>query len=204
MTFADITAEMVARGAEDNATRNGVWANLAYKEIVNARDWPFTETFVAGSANAGFVTIADFRKAGWVGDTSQTGTIPGLRLHRTTYDAIGRDGGEEVAVAGSPEFWWYRASDTSVRAYPFGGTLYVRYYKRATALTGVQEPIFLSDYHYLIVDRAMVEVLKDNQQYQEAGLALQLFERGLAKMAEEYGVDSVEHDYIDAGTPYDG
>lgn len=196
--------ELVARGAEDNDTRNGVWINHAYKEIVNGKDWPFTETFVAGVAGTGFVTITDFRKAGWVGDIGPTGDLPGRRLYHTTYDAIARDGGEEIDVAGTPEFWWYRDSDTTIRSYPFGSTLYVRYYKRPTSLFVDNEPIFDEAYHYLIVDRAYVEVLKDNQQFQEAGLALQLYERGLAKMAEEYGVDSNEHDYIDVGTPYDG
>lgn len=203
MDFAELLAEMVARGAENNPTRNGVWINLAYHEIVNSKDWPFTEAFETGAAGTGIVEVPLFRKAKFVGDVS-SGDIPGRRLHKAKFEVLARDGVININDTGTPEYWWLQQNPTAIVGYPAGGTIFVHYTARVADLTGTNEPVFDPAYHYLIVDRAMVEVLKDNDEDDEAVKKLQLFERGLAKMAEEYGVDSIEHGYIEVIDPYDG
>jgi len=205
VTFADITAEMAARGSEAGATRNGVWANVAYRMILNAHDWPFTVTTATGTAGAGSVAVSTFRKAIVVGDVEDSALPPGNRLHKITFEEVAEDlEGQDIAVAGTPEFWWYDAVAGSIKTYPLGGTIYARYYQRLAPLTGVQEPVFDEEYHNLIVDRAMVEVHKDSSEFDVATAALNQYYVDLAAMARDYQVYSREHGYIQVPDAYDG
>jgi len=205
VTFADITAEMAARGSEAGATRNGVWANVAYRMIVNAHDWPFTITATTGTVDAGGVAVSTFRKAIVVGDLGSTALPPGRRLHKITYEEIAEDiEGEDIVVAGTPEFWWYDGAAGLINTFPKGGTIYARYYQRLAPLTGVQEPVFDEEYHNLIVDRAMVEVHKDSSEWDVATAALNQYYVDLAAMARDYQVYSREHGYIQVPDAYDG
>jgi hypothetical protein len=209
LTFATILAELVARGAEDNSARNGVWVNNAYKEIVNAYDWPFTYTAVTGDSGAGTADTPYLRKAILVGDISDDELVtPGRPLSKITlaelsdvYEV------EDANPTGRPEFWYLEASspgDEQIVAYPPSGTLFVRYHRFAATLTGSDVPMFRDDYHYLIVDRAMVEVKKDNNEYDAAEQVLRFYERGLARMAKELQVYSREGSYVQVPNPTDG
>jgi hypothetical protein len=206
MTFAELLAELVARGAENNPTRNGRWINLAYREIANAYDWPFTEVTATGTAGTGIVAVADVRKVHVVGDISAAPTkVPGRKLDRITFDELSEDLHiEDVAQTGIPEFWWLDSADTTIKGHPLGGTIYVRYQKRLAELTGVDVPAFNAEYHLLIVERAMSDVYADIPEDDASARALQRYERGLLKMASDYQVNSREHSYIQVGEPYDG
>jgi hypothetical protein len=201
---------MVSRGAEDNSARNGVWANIAYKEIVNAADWPFTFTAVTGGADTGQADVPLARKIIFVGDVSGDDTkVPGRKLHRITpAELMDFYGTEDFYEAGPAIFWYYEASAPSgteqVVSFPSSGTLFVRYQMRATTLSGSDVPIFHADYHYLIVDRAMVEVLKDNHEWDEARTAMQFYKQQLAEMQRDLLGYAREGTYIDAGSPGDG
>lgn len=210
MTFAELTSELVARGAVSDSTRNGRWINVAYRRIGNAYDWPFTEAVATGATGAGSLQLTDFRKAQYVGDLAQTsGVTPGFPLARITPAELAEEYGiSNLAAAGTPSFWWL---DTSVgpalpniRTYPLGGTVYVRYQKRLDELAGSQAPVFDEEYHSLIVDRAMVEVYRDAD---EQGLAKDLmnqFREDLASMAQDYEVYSRQGSYIQVVDPTDG
>lgn len=204
MTFAELISELVARGAEDNDTRNGRRINKAYRRILNAYDWPFTLTTATGSSGAGAVTITDLRKVILVGDVSD-GTVPGRRLKKISYEELVEDVGvEDISVTGTPEFWWYDAVGTAINTYPVGGTVYARYYKRVDQMTDPDSPIFDEEYHDLIVDRAMIEVYKDNDEFQKAREEQAEFLTSLGAMASDYQIYSREHGYIQVLDPRDG
>jgi hypothetical protein len=205
MTFADITAEMTARGSEASSARNGVWANVAYRMILNAHDWPFTVTATTGTVGAGGVAVPTFRKAIVVGDLGSTALPPGTLLRKITYEELAEDiEAEDIVVAGTPEFWWYDAVAGLINTYPKGGTIYARYYARSAPLSGVNEPAFDEEYHNLVVDRAMVEVYKDSSEFEAATALLNQYYVDLAAMARDYQVYSREHGYIQVPDAYDG
>lgn len=203
MTFADLKTELVARGAENDDDRAGFWINIAYRKIINAQDWPFTEIVTIGTSGAGLVAITDVRKIITVGDVSDGGSGPGRRLKRISFPELVEDlGVEDVGETGTPEYWWMASG--SILAYPLGGTIFVRYHKRVPELTGVTEPIFDAEYHPLIVDRAMVEVYKDADEFAAAKEALNQYYIDLAEMTKDYQVFSREHGYIQVHDATDG
>lgn len=206
MTFADLQTEIIARGAQNDATRNGRWLNLAYHEIANAYDWPFTEVTATGASGAGVVAVADVRKVIVVGDVSGTGgLVPGRKLRKITFTELAEEFDiENVAQAGTSEYWWHDPTAGQIKTYPLGGTIYVRYYKRLVDLSGSLVPVFDAEYHNLIVDRAMVEVYKDTPEFDLVQPQLQDYLVRLGRMAQDYQVLSREHSYIQVVNPYDG
>lgn len=206
MTFMDLRDEMVARGALDDINRNGERINLAYRAITSAFDWPFLETTATGTSGAGSVAVSDLRKVILVGDLDQGGgSEPGRLLQAVRFEELAEDlDVQDIGLTGTPDWWWYDATDATIKSHPLGGTLFVRYYKRPAPLSGIDVPAFDEAYHLLIVDRAMVEAYKDTDDYQAARDALQLYTDGLGGMAQDYEVNKREHSFIQVGTPYDG
>lgn len=206
MTTTEMVTELVARGAEVNTTRNEQWINLAYKEIWNAYEWPFAEAEVTGGAGVGFVAMpADFRRAIYVTD-KQLGTVPGRPLSPITMAELQEEYGIEnfALTSSAPEFWYYDPILTQVKAYPVGGTIYMRYYKRAATVAGATVPSIPVDYHMLVVQRALVEVYLDNDEQGNAEKELAFYDRQLKEMADDFEVISRAPSYIQAGNPYDG
>lgn len=207
MDFLDLRQELVDRGALDDPTRNGNRIDAAYRIITNAFDWPFAVKTATGVADAGEVAVADLRKVIVVGDLSQAGSgdEPGRRLDAINYEELAEDlDVDDVGQTGTAQYWWYDAAAGAIKSYPVGGTLYVRYYKRFEPLSTATTPEFDEEYHLLIVDRAMVEAYKDTDDYAMARDALQLYQTGLAGMAQDYEVFKREHSYIQVVNPYDG
>lgn len=206
MTFADLKTELIARGAvDDGGTRLGQWVNMAYRRIANSFDWPFTEVTATGTALAGTVVVADVRKVQFVGDISASGAAPGRQLSKITIAELNEELLiDNVSTTGTPDFWYLDAATSTIKTYPSGGTVYVRYHKRLDPLTGVQSPVFDEEYHNLIVDRALVESYKDTDEFQAARELMQDFLGNLSAMAMDYQVYSREHSYIQVGEPFDG
>jgi len=207
VNFANVTDELIARGS-DGSGREGGWINLAYRRILNAYEWPFTEGTATGTAGAGFVQVADLKKVRFVGDIGQATAAPGYPLSKITVDELAEEYKiTSLTETGVPAFWWLdnSASPTPViRAYPVGGTLHVRYQKRIDPLTGTNSPVFDEEYHLLIVDRAMVEVYKDGEEWAAAKEALQMFAVDLGAMAQDYQVYARQGGYIEVPDPTDG
>lgn len=202
MTFTALVAEMVQRGAEDNSSRNLAWANLAYHEIINAYEWPFTEAEATGTVGAGTVSVSDFRKAMIVADKT---TTPGRALRQILVSELVEDFYiENLAESGTPEFWYFDGLTSTIKSWPLGGTIYTRYHKRVADAVGGDTPIFLSEYHNLIVEGAMVYVYADNDEQAQANTQYGKFLQGLGRMADDYGVVSRAPSYIQVGEPYDG
>lgn len=205
MTTTEMVTELVARGAEVDTTRNEQFLNLAYKELWNAYEWPFSLAEVTGSAGAGFVTEpSDFRKASYVTDKSG-GTVPGRPLDQINMEDLQEDYKfEDFAKTGTPEFWYRDPLLARIVTYPVGGTVYMRYWKRAATTTGATSMLVPAEYHMLIVDRALVEVYKDNDEQANAEKQLAFFDRQRLQMADDFGLISRATGYINVGTPYDG
>lgn len=208
MTFAELKTEFFARGTdylnEDAAgvTRAENWLNQAYREILNRHVWPFTIATQTGSAGAGTVAVTDLRKVLLVADTT-SGTTPGRPLRKATYDELVRDDEVDLNQTGSPAFYWIDQGAT-IRAWPVGGTIFVRYTKRVAPLTGTGTPIFAEEYHNLIIQRAMMLAYLDTDNFGAWAALKQEFEQALAMMAADYQLDTREVSYIQMRTPYDG
>lgn len=206
MNFAELKTELFARGTDyleeslDDVARAERWLNQAYRELCNLYAWPFLHAVIAGTAGAGNVAISDLRKIVSVADSSG-GQNPGLRLQRISYEDLVRDGAD-LNKTGTPEFYWVDGG-TTVRAWPIGGTITVRYIKRIAPLTGTQEPIFDEEYHDLIVDGAMLKAYKDSDNFEAAQSLRSEYDRGVAAMARDYLLDSREVQYVHV-EPYDG
>lgn len=208
MTFAELKAELVARGAENDATRNGRFINRAYHEIVNRYEWPFLIATNTGAAGAGVAPLGTFRKILLVADVSGfTGNGPGRKLQKITFEELTEDPllmVENVDRTGTPVFWYVDFQNSQIKTYPVGGTILARMVTRASDMTAVGDtPIFSDEYSLLIIDRAMVEVYKDNAEYESAAATMQNFERSLALMANDFMLDAREPSYIQVN-PFDG
>lgn len=206
MNFATLLTEFVARGAQDNDTRNGIWLNEAYQFILNNRGWPFTVAEATGTADAGEVVVTAARKIILVSDIS-SGASPGARLQRASLDTLSNEFAvEDITESGDPVFWWLDETETTptIKAYPVGGTIFARYYKRLDNLTGTDTPVFDEAYHELILDLAMVRVYKDNDDFETAGIARQDAMQSLGQMGQDYQWFAKEPEYIQVMSVTDG
>lgn len=204
MNFTDLKDEFFARGTDylnedaEGQARAERWLNQAYREILNLHAWPFLETVVTGTADAGSASVPDLRKIRFVQDVSQN---PEHKLHRVSVEDLVEEGAD-LDETGVPE-WYYVDGGNNVKAFPLGGTVRVYYIKRVAPMTGTDEPVFDEEYHDLIVDRAMMKAYKDSDNFEAAGALKQEFDAGVSAMAEDYLLDSREVQYI-LIDPYDG
>jgi hypothetical protein len=209
MNFSELKDELYARGAdylEDDAAsvaRAERWLNQAYREILNLHAWPFLQASATGTADAGEVTVSDLRKIRFVTDTDDGD--PGRKLTRVSLDELVADEDEsfDLTRTGRPEFY-YLDSDDTIKAYPVGGTIRVYYFKRVAPMSAdADEPIFDEEYHPLIVDRAMIKVYIDSDNFEQAAALREEYNLGLRAMAEDYLLESREVKFIPVD-PYDG
>lgn len=196
MTYAEIAAEVVNRGAQNNTGRLSLFINAAYKKIVNGDDWPFTLADATGSAGAGFValTSSTFRKIILVTDVQSS--TPGRPLTRTTLDELVDYGDVDATLTGTPDLWYYDAVAAQVKAFPVGGTVKVRYHQRVADLSGANAPVFHADYHYIVVKQAVVYVYEDRDNLQAAATLQSDVDRDLAAMREDYQINARDHLFI--------
>jgi hypothetical protein len=204
MNFTELKDELFARGTnyleEDAETeaRAERWLNQAYREILNLHVWPFLQTTATGTAGAGEVAIADFRKIRVVTDIS-----PGYDVHlgRSSFEELLVDFGD-LTDTGDPE-WYYVDGTATVKAFPVGGTIKVYYIKRVDPMSGTDTPVFDEEYHNLIVDKAMVKAYIDSDNFEAAAALREETNLALTAMAEDYFLDSRETMFIPV-EPYDG
>lgn len=140
MTFAELVQECQDSGLDHlSDTRAGRFVNLAYKRIYNRELWPWRLTETTGVAP---VTIA--------GTIRQVLTSDGYSIPPANEENI-ENNGNQLSYAGAAQVW-YHDKDRKVRTFPVDGdTLTIRYYAKATDLSGVLAPDLPDDYHYLVV-----------------------------------------------------
>lgn len=200
MNFTELKEELYARGTdyleEDAAgvARAERWLNQAYREILNLHAWPFLQTSVGGGTP---MVIQDLRKILYVVDAS-SGTSPGRPLHRISRADLVHDGEDESQI-GTPESYYVYVENGLVllTTHPQGDNVSVSYIKRVPLLSATDEPVFEEEYHDIIVDKAMVKVYKDSDNFEVIpALKLEINER-LAAMAEDYMLDSREVQFLE-------
>lgn len=119
--------------------------NDAYQEICDLEDWPFLTATATGAAP---LSITDLRTV-----TSVWETTDRKRLPLTTYDELVWRG-LDLTTTGTPCEYWIDGL-TTVKTYPLGGTLSVRYIKTTDALVNTDdEPVIPARFRDVIVTGA--------------------------------------------------
>lgn len=207
MNFSELKTELFARGTdylnEDSAgvARAERWLNEAYREILNLNAWPFLQAITTGTAGAGLVSVPDLRRIRFVADASDGGT-PGRVLQRATLEDLVENDDADTTTTGTPNYYYVEGGNT-VYGYPLGGTIRVYYFKRVNPMSGTDTPVFSEEYHGLIVDRAMMKVYKDSDNFEASAALKQEYDAGVLAMAEDYLRDSRGVQFISVN-PYDG
>lgn len=181
-TFLQLQTELYARGFDylndggAGQTRAKTWTNQAYLELCEEDTWPFLLTTASGAAP---LAIADLASILRVTDTVQQQPLDPLP------EGVVIDEFTPVTTAGPPI--WFYLDDTTVRTYPVGGTLSVRYYKVPALLVANGDIAVVPDrFANLIVDGAVRRAHNDNDSASEAKQAEDERQRGLALMRQSF------------------
>lgn len=202
MNFAELKAELFARGSNyleedaDGVARAERWLNQAYQDILSLQVWPFLQVSAVAAGVGQPVSVPDLRKIRFVTDVEgESPSLPGRPLDRAILENL-VDDGLDLSTTGTPALY-YTTTGNFVVPYPLGGLLRVDYIKRVSPLSGTDSPIFDSQYHDLIIDKAMVKVYKDSDNMEQAAAVKEEYNEGVAAMAEDYMVESREPEYIE-------
>lgn len=157
-TLLTVRTEFEARGfthlGDSRATR---LINDAYQWLVKKALWPFREATSSGAAP---LTIADMDVIASVVDTANGNQ----KLHPKDRRELVRRF-QDLTTAGTP-LYYYIEGGSVVKTYPVGGTLSVRYWKNATALSGDSDPLIVPDsWVQLVIDRAAYRGLLDAENW---------------------------------------
>lgn len=159
MTRAQIVQEIIDRGYNYvKPSRIGDFVDRAYGFICSRRSWPFLEQTLEGTAP---LEVASLRKVTSVVIVDRQVTLQGASLEwlQTYYPDLTQTG---------PATFWYLDGDT-IKVYPTSEeVLKVRVLKREAALADGDEPLFSEEWQSLLIDLAVVECLKDDDEYEEA------------------------------------
>lgn len=186
--------ELFARGANyleesaEETARADRWLNQGYREIINLHAWPFLQ---ASATSAPPVSIPDLRRIlnVYVGSSNQP-------LKYVSIEDL-RHEGLDLSTTGTPEYY-YIGSGNSVHTYPVTTeSITARYIKRVNPLSGTEEPIFDEEYHNLIVDKAMVKVYQDSDNFEAAAALQTSIDTALQSMGEDYMVLSRDMQFIE-------
>jgi len=178
-TFLQLQTEFYARGYDylndggAGATRAKAWINQAYLELCEEEAWPFLLTTATGTAP---LAVADIGRVLSVIDTAN-GSNP---LDEVDEDEL-MDDFQPITTTGVPMYFY--VDDTTIRTYPVGGTLSVRYYKIPALLSANGDIAIVPDrFVNLIVDGAVRRAQNDNDDYSNARGTEEERQRGLDLM----------------------
>jgi hypothetical protein len=176
-TFLQLLTEFYARGfdylADDAAgiTRAKAWVNQSYLELCEEEPWPFLLTTASGAAP---LALTDIRSIHGVRDT-----VTNRVLHPADEDELADS--FTLTTTGSPTFFY--VDDTTVRTYPVGGTLSVRYWRVPAPLSADGDVAVVPDrFTNLIVDGAVRRAFVNVNAHTEAQAAEAERQRGLDLM----------------------
>jgi hypothetical protein len=160
MTLAELTNEVVGRGYDYEPTSRIESALQRHYQRLEARYvWPWREATKEGIPP---LEIKDLRDVLSVQDKTQERPIYG----QTRQWLVERF--PNLEEEGNPLWWWL--DNLTLRSFPVSkvDTFSVRYAKKPEALTEKTEPAMPSEWQYLIVDSAIVDLLKSNDEYSVA------------------------------------
>ena len=180
MTFAELIAEVQARGFDDLDDATGEarikrWLNDAYREITDAYPWPFLEANKEGTAPMTFTDLAHIHSL-----TDKTNGILLAPMDRRSVVALD----PKLSETGTASCW-YMEGDQVLKVYPAdtSSTFLARYIKRPAALAeSTDEPLIPTAYQGIIVDGAVVRALKNRNNYEAAQFVREEWQRGLNQM----------------------
>ncbi len=182
MTFADLVAELAARGfdyLQDDSTgvaRLKRWINAAYRtDICAVEPWPWLETSTTGTAP---LPITDLRDIMYVANLDEKYTLSVLDVR----DIAERD--PNGLATGPAVGYWLDGS--TVKVWPDDGVnLEVRYVRKPTALVSDGDtPLVPEEYRPLIVDRAAVLAYRDSDNWEAANAAQAMFVADMERMTD--------------------
>lgn len=156
-TFAELTQEVIGRGYNYEPTAVIESAIQRHYQRLEARYvWPWREATKEGIPP---LEIKDLRDILSVQDKTQERPIYG----QTRQWLIERF--PNIEEEGNPVWWWL--DNLTLRTFPTTkvDTFSARYAKKPEVLTEKAEPAMPSEWHYLIVDSAIVDLLKSNDEY---------------------------------------
>lgn len=159
-TFAELTQEVIGRGYNYEPTAAIESAIQRHYQRLEARYvWPWREATKEGIPP---LEIKDLRDVLSVQDKTQERPIYG----QTRQWLIERF--PNIEEEGNPLWWWL--DNLTLRTYPVSkvDTFSVRYAKKPEVLTEKAEPAMPSEWQFLIVDSAIVDLLKSNDEYSVA------------------------------------
>lgn len=178
-TFLQLQTEFFARGfdylndAGTGLTRAKAWINQAYLELCEEEAWPFLLTTATGAAP---LAVADIGRVLSVLDTANASNP----LYEMDEDEL-MDNFQPITTTGVPTFFY--VDDTTIRTYPVGGTLSVRYWKVPALLSANGDIAVVPDrFMNLIVDGAVRRAQNDEDNRDGALLAEEERQRGLDLM----------------------
>lgn len=178
-TFTQLQTEFFARGfdylndAGAGLTRAKTWINQSYLELCEEDTWPFLLATATGAAP---LAVADIRTILSVIDTASNSTP----LYPLPEDEL-VDDFSPVTTTGTPTYFY--VDDTTIRTYPVGGTLSVRYWKVPALLSAGSDAAIVPDrFVNLIVDGAVRRAQNDNDNPTGAQIAEEERQRGIDLM----------------------
>lgn len=183
-TLSTLQTSLYRRGFDFlSADASGVAAGLGFlnaaaQEVDAQFPWPYLLTSTTGTSP---LSITDLRKI----ITVQDGTAGFLPLDVNDYQNLANDYGD-LTQTGSPLFFYF-TGQTTIATYPVStDTLTVRYVKVGTNMvSGTDVPAMPDRFRPILVDLAVAAAYREANVPDEAGLALQEYQRKLGLMVNE-------------------
>jgi hypothetical protein len=175
VTKAELVQEVIDRGYDyESSGRVGRSIDRAHRRICSRRNWPFLEAETTGTAP---LEIADLR---WVLSVkTDENPVQGVD-RRWLVSTL-----PNLTDTGTPAFWYLE--DQTLNVYPVDpeASLTVRYKKRPAVMADGDEPLVPEEWQYLIVDLAVIDFLKDDDEYSEAVTLRTEVLEGIKEMASD-------------------
>ncbi len=156
-TFLTLRTDFFGRGFDhyrtpaDSLAQANRWINQAYLKLCEEALWPFLLATATGSAP---LAVADLRAIRTVKTAGVTRPL----------DPIDEDelaDGYDLTTTGTPT--WFYVDNLTVRTYPVGGTLTVRYWKVPAVLAADGDTALIPDrFCDAIVDRAVMAAARED------------------------------------------
>lgn len=160
MNFEQLVQEVNDRGYQYlSANRIETFVQRAYQKLEAKYVWPWREATKEGVAP---FEIKDLRDVLSVVDTSTERPLYG----QTRQWLVERF--PDLEETGEPLWWWL--DNLTLRTFPVSTSenIQVRYAQKPAELTAKAEPAMPSEWHGLIVDLAVVDCLKDNDELDQS------------------------------------
>jgi hypothetical protein len=173
-SLAELTQEVLARGFQYETTATIESSIQRHYQRLEARyNWPWREGTKEGVAP---FEIKDLRGILSVENTTAESAIYGQSRQWLAEHY------PNLEESGSPAWWWL--DNLTLRVFPTSTSenISVRYLKKPEKLTTSAEPAMPSEWQYLIVDLAVVDALKNNDEYSVARELKEEVEADLQRM----------------------